>query len=138
MDYQTFRPMTKPTQKRKKITRNNFAEHNYNYVNISQTTQPFRINTQNQLFSQRQNFQQPFSKTVNFHDYPQVSQDQSENYPFFQQNKKYIQQTEIDNKHLSIHLIICHQMTMTITNQIFLHHIHRNTICDNLDQVQHH
>ena len=33
MDYQTFRPMTKPIQKQKTFTRNNFAEHNYNYVN---------------------------------------------------------------------------------------------------------
>ena len=30
MDYQTFRPVTKPSYKQH---RNNFAEHNYNYVN---------------------------------------------------------------------------------------------------------
>ena len=51
MDYQTYRPMTKPSQKRKIFTRNNFAEHNYNYVNRPQTTQPFRTNTQNLFFS---------------------------------------------------------------------------------------
>ena len=87
MDYQICRPMTKPTQKRKTFTRNNFAEHNYNYVFRSQTTQPSRTNTQNQLFSHRQNFQAPSLNTVRFHDYPQISQDQSENYPFFQQKK---------------------------------------------------
>ena len=32
MDYQTFRPMTKPPQKQRIFTRSNFAEHNYNYV----------------------------------------------------------------------------------------------------------
>ena len=51
-DYQTYRPMPKPTQKRKTFNRNIFAEHNYNFVNRSQTTQPSRTNTQNQLFSQ--------------------------------------------------------------------------------------
>ena len=30
MDYQTYRPMTKPSQNRKTFTRNNFSEHNYN------------------------------------------------------------------------------------------------------------
>ena len=33
IDYQTFRPMTKPPQKQRIFTRSNFAEHNYNYVN---------------------------------------------------------------------------------------------------------
>ena len=32
--------MTKPSQKRKKFTRNNFDEQNYIYVNPSQTTHP--------------------------------------------------------------------------------------------------
>ena len=40
MDYQTYRPMTKPSKTRKKFTRSNFAEHDYNYVNPSQTNQP--------------------------------------------------------------------------------------------------
>ena len=30
MDYQTYRPMTKPTQRQRTFTRSNFAEHNYN------------------------------------------------------------------------------------------------------------
>ena len=75
--------MTKPTQKRKTFTKNNFAQHNYNYVNRPKTTQPSRTNTQNQLFSQMHSFPKPSSITVNFHDYSQISQDKSENYPFF-------------------------------------------------------
>ena len=39
MDYQTYRPMKKPSKTRKTFTRNNFAEHNYNYVNPSKTNQ---------------------------------------------------------------------------------------------------
>ena len=35
MDYQTYRSMTKSLKTRKTFTRNNFAEHNYNYVNPS-------------------------------------------------------------------------------------------------------
>ena len=35
MDYQTFRPMTKPPQKQRIFTRSNFTEHNYNYVKRS-------------------------------------------------------------------------------------------------------
>ena len=87
MDYQKFRPMTKLTQKQRKFTRNNFAEHNYNYVNRPQTSKSFRPNNQNHLFSQNQNFQKPTTTTVNSHDYPCSTQDQSENYPFFQQNR---------------------------------------------------
>ena len=71
--------MTKPTQKQRTFTINNFAEHNYNYLNRPQTTEPSRANTQNNLFSQRQNFQQPTSNSVIFNDYPRVSQDQKEN-----------------------------------------------------------
>ena len=32
MDYQSYRPMTKPSKTRKTFTRNIFAEHNYNYA----------------------------------------------------------------------------------------------------------
>ena len=87
MDYQTFRPMTKPTQKQKKFTRNNFADHNYNYVNTSQTSKPPRTNPHKHLFSQRQNFQQPTVNLVIFNDNPRTPKDPRENYPFFQQNK---------------------------------------------------
>ena len=50
MDNQTYRPMTKPTQKQRTFTRSNFAEHNYNCVNKSQTSKPPRTNPQNHLF----------------------------------------------------------------------------------------
>ena len=79
--------MTKPAQKQRTFTRNNFAEQNYNYVNRPQTSKSFRPNNQNHFFSQKQNFKQPTTTTVNSHDYPRISQDQSENYPFFQQNR---------------------------------------------------
>ena len=114
MDDQTYRPMTKPSQKRK-----TFAEHNYNYANRPQTTQTSRTNPQKHLFSQRQNFQHSSSNSINIHDYPQISQDQSENYPFFQQQKKLIYNKKKDSKLLIIHLINYHQMTMTIINQRF-------------------
>ena len=87
MGYQTFRSMTKPTQKQRTFTRNKFAEQNYSYVNRPKTTKPSRANTQNHLFPQRQNFQQPTSNSVNFNDYPRVSQERSENYPFFKQKQ---------------------------------------------------
>ena len=40
MDYQTSRPMTKPSKTRRTFTRNTIAEHNYNYVHQSKTNQP--------------------------------------------------------------------------------------------------
>ena len=79
--------MTEPSKTRKTFTRNNFAEHNYNYVNPSQTTQPHRKNTQNHLFSQKWNLPNTSQNPVNFQDHPHPPQDRSENYPFFQQNK---------------------------------------------------
>ena len=128
--------MTKPIQKQKTFTRNNFAEHNYNYVNRLQTSEPIRPNTQNHIFSQRHNFQQTTTTSVNFHEYPRISQDQSENYPFFQQ-KKTINKTKVNIKHLNLHLIIYHQRMMTTINQIFFHHIHKNTVYNHLDQINH-
>ena len=87
MDYQTYRPMTKPSKTRKTFTRSNFAEHNYNYVNPSQTTQPIRRNTQKLLFSQKWNHPNTSQKPVNFQDHPYPLQARTENYPFFQQNR---------------------------------------------------
>ena len=40
MDYQTYGPMTIPSKTRKQITRNTFAEHNYNYAHQPRTNQP--------------------------------------------------------------------------------------------------
>ena len=83
MVYQTFRPMTKPPQKQRIFTRSNFAEHNYNYVNRSQTSKLPRTNPHNRSFSQRQNPQQHTSNFVNFNDNPRILTDPSENCPFF-------------------------------------------------------
>ena len=92
--------MTKPTQKQRIFTRNNFLERNYNYVKRPQTSKPSHTNTQNHLFSQRQNVEQPASTSVNFHAYPRILQDESENYPFFQQNKNNKQQNQSQHKPL--------------------------------------
>ena len=75
MDYQSFGPTTKPTQKQRTFYRSNFAEHNYNYVNRTQTTKSSSTNTQNYLFLESQKLQQPSSNSVNFKDYPQIQQD---------------------------------------------------------------
>ena len=83
MDYQTLRPMTKPRQKQSKFPRNNFAEHNYNYVNRSQTSKPRRTNQHNRSFSQQQNPRQHTSNFVNFNDNPRIPTDLKENYPLF-------------------------------------------------------
>ena len=79
--------MTKPPQKQRTFTRIKFAEHNYNYVNRSQTSKTPRTNPHTRSFSQRQNFQQQTPNIVIFNDNPQNPTDPSENYPFFQQNK---------------------------------------------------
>ena len=44
--------------------------------------------------------------------------------------------TKVNTIHLTIHLIIYHQMMMII-NQIFLHHIHKNTVQNILDRIKH-
>ena len=85
--HQTFRPMTKPPRKQRTFTRSKFAEHNYNYVDRSQTSKPHRTNPHNRSFSQRQKSQQQTSIFVNLNDNPRIPTDPSENYPFFQQNK---------------------------------------------------
>ena len=100
MDYQTYRPMTKPLKTRKTFTRSSFAEHNYNYISLSQTTHPPRRNTHNHLFSQKSNFPNTSTNSVNFHDHPHPSQDHSENFPFFQQNRNK-KQTPYYTNHLS-------------------------------------
>ena len=129
MDYQTYRPMTKPLKTRKTFTRSVFAEHNYNYVTLSKTTHPPRRNTRNHFFSQKSNFSNTSTNSLNFHDHPHPSQDHSKNYPFFQQNKK-------NNKHPIIQAIY-HPMMTIIINQIFFQHIHKNIVHKNLDKLKH-
>ena len=87
MDYQTYRPMTIPSKTRKTFTRNNFAEHNYNYTHPSKTNYPPRKNFNNHIRSR--NWDNPMAPTnsVNFQTNLHPPQDRSENYPFFQQSK---------------------------------------------------
>ena len=88
MDHQTYRPMTIPSKTRKTFTRNNFAEHNYNYTHPSKTNYPPRKIFNN--YTRSRNWDNPMAQTnsVNFQTNLHPSQDRSENYPFFQQNKK--------------------------------------------------
>ena len=87
--------MTKPTQKQRTFTRNNFAEHNYNYVNRPQTTKPFLAKHAKSIIFTKTKFPTTNIKFSTFNDYPRILQDQSENYPFFQQNKNHRQQNRI-------------------------------------------
>ena len=72
------------------FTRNTFAEHNFNYAHQPKTNQTPQKNTQNlnHVCSHYWNLPKTTTNSVNFPDNPQPTQDYSENYPFFQQNKK--------------------------------------------------
>ena len=102
MDYQTYRPMTIPSKTRKPFTRNTLAEHNYNYAHKSRTNQPPQKNTQNlnHVCSHCWNLPKTSTNSVNFPDNSQFTQDYSENYPFFQQNKNK-QHTPYNTNYLS-------------------------------------
>ena len=102
MDYQTYRPMTIPSKTRKPFTGNTFAEHNYNYAHKPRTNQPPRKNTQNlnHVCSYYWNLPKTSTNSVSFPDNPQPTQDYSENYPFFQQNKNK-QHTPYNTNYLS-------------------------------------
>ena len=66
MDYQTYRPMTIPSKTRRTFTRNNFAEHNYNYTHSSKTNYPPRNNNNNQIRSRYWNNPMATTNSVNF------------------------------------------------------------------------
>ena len=102
MDYQTYRPMTIPSKTRKPFTRNTFAEHNYNYSHQPRTNQPPQKKPQNlnHVCSHYWNLPKTSTNSVNFPDNPQPTQDYSENYPFFQQNKNK-QHTPYNTNYLS-------------------------------------
>ena len=102
MDYQTYRSMTIPSKTRKPFTRNTFAEDNYNYAHKPRTNQPPRKNTQNlnHVCSHYWNLPKTSTNSVNFPENPQPTQDYSENYPFFQQNKNK-QHTPCNTNYLS-------------------------------------
>ena len=87
MDYQTFRPMTRPPKPRKTFTRSNFAEHNYNYTHPSKTNHSPRKTINNHVCSHYWDKLMTTNNSVNFQSNQHPPQDHSENYPFFQQNK---------------------------------------------------
>ena len=91
MDYQTYRPMTIPSKTRKPFTRNTFAEQIYNYAHQQKTNQPPQKNTQilNHVCSHYWNLPKTLTNSENFPENPQPTQDYTENYPFFQQQKIY-------------------------------------------------
>ena len=79
--------MTIPSKTRRTFTRNNFAEHNYNYTHSSKTKSPPRNNINNQIRSRYWNNPMATTNSLNFQANPHPPQDHSENYPIFQQNK---------------------------------------------------
>ena len=85
MDYQTYRPMTTPSNPRRTFTRNTFAEHNYNYAHSS--NYPPRKTNDNHVSSHYWDNPMTTTNSVNFRSNSHPPQDRSENYPFFQQNK---------------------------------------------------
>ena len=102
IDYQTYRPMKIPSKTRKTFTRNNFAEHNYNYTHPSKTNYPPRKNTNNHIRSRNWDNPMASTNTVNFQTNSHPPQDRSENYQFFQQNKnKNKKQTSYQMDYLS-------------------------------------
>ena len=97
------------------------------------------------------------SNSINYHDQSRSSQEQSENYQFFQQKIKIIRIKTIPEINLIIiRQIIFHQMMKNtiikiisdfiqakdlvltvLTNQIFLNHTHETNNYDNLEKIQH-
>ena len=155
MDYPTFQPVTKTSYKQHTSHRNNFADYNYNYVNIPKTTK-LKTNTQN-FYSESQKIPETTSNSVNFYDQLRSSQEQSGNSPFFQQNKiikkkkyhtrnqpHYYAQNyfpsddeEYLNKIISDFTQDKDLVLIVLTNQIFLNHTHKTNKYDNLEIVQH-
>ena len=87
MDYQTYRPMTRPPKLRRTFRRNNFAEHNYNYTHPPRTNYSPRKPKNNHVYSHNCYRPTTTNNSINFQPNQHPTQDFSENYPFFQQNK---------------------------------------------------
>ena len=128
MDYQTYRPMTKPSRPQKMFTRSNFAEHSYNYKHSSKTNPPPRKNN-NHVCSHYSNLPNTSTNSVNFQNISHSPQDYSEITHF--SNK-----IRTRNKHL-IARIVYHLMMMIIINQTFLQDIHKNIAHKNHDNLNH-
>ena len=109
--------MTIPPKTRKTFTRNNFADHNYNYTHPSKTNYQPRKNFSH--YTRSRNWDNPMAppNSVNFQTNP--PQDRSENYPFFQQNK---------NKKQTSYQMDYYPQMMISYNQIYLHPIIKNIV----------
>ena len=151
MDYQTYRPMTVPSKTRRTFTRNTFAEHTYNYAHSSKTNYPPRKTNNNHVRSRYWDNPMKTTNSVNiqtnshpshywnlpktstnsviFPDNPQPTQDYTENYPFFQQNK--------NNQHTPFNTNYLSSDEDDITNQIILHHILKNIAHKDHDSLNH-
>ena len=88
-DFQTYKPMIRPPRPQRTFTRNNFAEHNYNYTHPPRTNNSPRKPNSNHNNIYSRNWERPITSNnpVNFQSNQRSTQDYSEIYPFFQQNK---------------------------------------------------
>ena len=87
MDYQTYRPMTRPPKPKKAFTRSNFAEHNSNYTHPPRTNYSPRKPNNNHVYSNNWDRPTTINNSVNFQPTQYPIQDYSGNYQFFLQNK---------------------------------------------------
>ena len=79
--------MTQLSKPKKTFTRNNFAEHNYNYTHPPRPHySPGKFNN-NHVYSHNWNRPTTTNNPENFQSNQHHPQDHSKNYPFFQQNK---------------------------------------------------
>ena len=155
MDYQTFRLVTKPSDKQQTLQRKIFAEHNYNNVNVPKTTKP-KQNTQ--IFAQSQNITKLTSKTVNFHDHHDPHKNKVEITHFFNKINKIQINIKPEINPIIMHKIIFPQIMRNIiikitydftqtkglvltvlSNQIFFepYNTHVMNKYDNLEVIQH-
>ena len=67
----------------------------------------------------------------------EIQQTQVKTTHFFNRIKTVNSHNKINKNHPTIHIIIYHQLMMIIINQIFLHHIHKNTVQNHFDQIKH-
>ena len=94
------------------------------------TPPPQQKNTQNlNHVCSHWNLPKTSTNSVNFPENQQPTQDYSENYPFFQQNK--------NKQHTHIIQTIYHLKKMIVTNQIFLHHTLKNIAHKDHDKLNH-
>ena len=111
--------MTVSSKTRRTFTRNNFAEHNYNYAHSSQTNYPPRKNNNNQIRSQYWDNPMATTNSVNFkliHILHRIVVKITHSF----------NRIKIKSKHLIKRII--YPLMMIIYNQIYLHHILKNIV----------